>query len=253
MTCLVKGCRFPHTHVTLGHICGSCGMFGHGQVECGHKDLCKNLIMKGLKDRVSDVCTVPGCIHPNLHLTSSHQCTTCKKYHGGECPREGQLKCPECKSSSSFRLPHPRLFLNKSECPVCLSEPINCILSPCGHGLCGDCASEMSGSKFWGEGRLYTEEKYKKLLIPKADLPPHLQAVAKEVLLPVARSGLKVASHHYAGMGCTMFIRITNNTIMGFFMHSDFHGQYGVGCPNTDHTPFRDRFLKDCICVSVEL
>ena len=36
-SCKVAGCRHPHNHVTLGHLCGKCGKYGHGQMECGNQ------------------------------------------------------------------------------------------------------------------------------------------------------------------------------------------------------------------------
>ena len=36
--CCVKYCRFQTMHVTAGHQCGKCGIFGHGQSECGNPD-----------------------------------------------------------------------------------------------------------------------------------------------------------------------------------------------------------------------
>ena len=38
-TCNVKFCRFPSSHITLGHRCGICRRYGHGQLECGKQDL----------------------------------------------------------------------------------------------------------------------------------------------------------------------------------------------------------------------
>ena len=43
------------------------------------------------------------------------------------------------------------------------------------------------------------------------------------------------------GMGCTWYVRKNNDTIEGFFMHSDNYGQYG---PDTDHRPYLEQFIE---------
>ena len=39
MYCKVLHCRYPNTHVTAGHKCGTCHQFGHGQIECNNDEL----------------------------------------------------------------------------------------------------------------------------------------------------------------------------------------------------------------------
>ena len=35
--CKIQKCRFPMSHISNGHLCGSCHNIGHGIVECGQK------------------------------------------------------------------------------------------------------------------------------------------------------------------------------------------------------------------------
>ena len=41
--CKVKYCRYPDTHLTIGHKCEKCQTFGHGQFECGNNDFINSL------------------------------------------------------------------------------------------------------------------------------------------------------------------------------------------------------------------
>lgn len=240
--CTVAGCRFPQSHTALGHVCGTCGLNGHGQLECGKPDKCLALLNQPQTPPLS--CTVPGCLHPSLHSIQGHKCSVCHTFHGGECTTTATIKCPQCKDpAATFKRPHRKLFLNGSECPVCLSDSINCILS-CGHGLCGECADQMAVPEGGNQDFLYTDDKYEKLVI--TDLPPPIADAAK-VLLNLSEP---VVSEYYMGMGCRLYVRVdTNQSIRGFLLHSDLMGQYGVGDPDLDHMPFLYRFLKGAIQV----
>jgi hypothetical protein len=86
MTCRVKNCRHPSSHITFGHRCGKCGNFGHGAFECKKSILVLNLLetCKNQKLNLEDYCKVPNCQFKHLHKTSGHQCNKCGKYHGLE-------------------------------------------------------------------------------------------------------------------------------------------------------------------------
>ena len=45
ITCKVKNCNFKYSHVTSGHKCGTCGEYGHGQLECGNIQMINELKM----------------------------------------------------------------------------------------------------------------------------------------------------------------------------------------------------------------
>ena len=82
MTCRVRNCRHPESHTTVAHRCGTCGAFGHGQMECQSIDLRENL-RRFHGDRINFLrrCTVPNCPNPDTHATTSHHCTRCNQLH----------------------------------------------------------------------------------------------------------------------------------------------------------------------------
>lgn len=100
MACQVANCRFPNGHITPYHKCGNCGMYGHGRVECDHKNKKKAdpldeyfLFMNAKREYhipdytlindlykkpvvpidLSNYCTIKGCPVPDTHNSSSHQ------------------------------------------------------------------------------------------------------------------------------------------------------------------------------------
>ena len=42
--CRVIHCRFKGSHTWQDHKCGTCGEYGHGQMECGFKNLVDDII-----------------------------------------------------------------------------------------------------------------------------------------------------------------------------------------------------------------
>ena len=87
MTCKVAYCRFPNTHVTHFHTCGTCGYTGHGQGECGNPALIEHL-----QQWINDVmpphkqCTIPSCNSKTTHCNDSHHCSKCSRRHAeSEC------------------------------------------------------------------------------------------------------------------------------------------------------------------------
>ena len=53
-TCRVSGCKFKKSHVALGHRCGSCQQYGHGEVECGNKRKITKLKKMSKNDKMKD-------------------------------------------------------------------------------------------------------------------------------------------------------------------------------------------------------
>ena len=51
----------------------------------------------------------------------------------------------------------------------------------------------------------------------------------------------KIHTQTYGGMGCTWYIRrdFEDGELMGFFLHSDNQGQYGI-----NHIPFAEKFVE---------
>ena len=83
--CKVKYCRFPKTHTTKYHKCGSCNQTGHGQIECGNHELISALRL--FDNDIIDVwhqCTVPQCPDKTSHTSSSHICLNCGRRHPEE-------------------------------------------------------------------------------------------------------------------------------------------------------------------------
>ena len=75
--CKVANCRYRHTHVTSGHLCGTCGEFGHGQVECGDINKINQLKNISQYDRVEHRCTLRGCRYQWSHTNEAHHCSKC--------------------------------------------------------------------------------------------------------------------------------------------------------------------------------
>lgn len=82
MSCRVRNCRHPTTHTTVAHRCGTCGQFGHGQMECQNIPLREGLVrFHGERINFLRRCTVPNCPHPDTHSSSAHHCTKCGRRH----------------------------------------------------------------------------------------------------------------------------------------------------------------------------
>lgn len=84
--CKVAYCRFPHTHTTRGHRCGTCGKFGHGQTECANQTKIDNLEQYRNDvlpyDLRCKICIESGNFQAaRNHTTSSHICKKCDKRH----------------------------------------------------------------------------------------------------------------------------------------------------------------------------
>ena len=90
MSCKVNNCRHKYMHVTCMHQCGSCKLFGHGQMECGNNDL-MNQLNKYHNERMQfhSFCNVPNCDAPDTHTTRGHCCIYCglRDTHMKRCPK----------------------------------------------------------------------------------------------------------------------------------------------------------------------
>ena len=89
MYCKVAGCRFPDFHVTNAHVCGGCGVTGHGLNECGSISLIDALASQDSPPIPLDMqCCVMGCEDVAGHTTAGHRCTHCKQHahDATECP-----------------------------------------------------------------------------------------------------------------------------------------------------------------------
>lgn len=89
MSCKVKYCRFAGLHIARGHLCGKCGILGHGATECGNQAMIDSLALDTTVIPFNLLCNVPGCKDIESHTTGGHQCAYCKKFEHAE------IECPE--------------------------------------------------------------------------------------------------------------------------------------------------------------
>ena len=80
--CKVAGCRFRNSHTTAGHLCGNCGQYGHGRIECGNHQAIQ-MLRQHHNDRLHDDhhCELEGCKYPWSHTREAHHCHKCKRIH----------------------------------------------------------------------------------------------------------------------------------------------------------------------------
>lgn len=84
--CRVSGCRHNKTHVTLGHMCGICKQYGHGQIEC-RKSYCIQNLHSYFNECVSPssrctICLEAGDVdRSKTHTDVAHHCNKCKNRH----------------------------------------------------------------------------------------------------------------------------------------------------------------------------
>ena len=92
-SCKVKGCRYSNYHTTIGHRCGTCNSYGHGQLECNNATL-KQQLSAFLEEQMPEdqFCTFSNCTYPWSHSSSSHHCFRC----GGR----GSHPAQECRLST---------------------------------------------------------------------------------------------------------------------------------------------------------
>jgi hypothetical protein len=222
MNCKVQYCRFPNTHVTKGHQCGICSLFGHGQVECTSPILCMNLATYRA-DIISllEQCKMPNCKYKTLHKTEGHKCKKCANF-GTNCTckkDEIKIKCPICRTVSSVQNIDDIKILGLSEkCKVCMDKEI-CIRLPCKHTcICETCFNTIA------------EVKYN-----EPQPPPHELKLAQDRLSNGTYTTIP------AGQGCLFYVKMINNSYETFFIHGDEWGQYGV-----DRSPQLYTFLSGC-------
>ena len=82
MFCKVLHCRFSHSHTTIEHLCGSCNIKGHGQIECNNSKL-KHDLKKFYNDvlPISNQCSIPNCNSKTTHNNEGHHCINCGRRH----------------------------------------------------------------------------------------------------------------------------------------------------------------------------
>lgn len=88
--CKVSHCNHPKSHTTIGHKCGKCHNYGHGQIECGDIDKINKLSLLTSNIPEELQCCIKNCMHKSSHTISGHQCINCKKFAHDitECPEK---------------------------------------------------------------------------------------------------------------------------------------------------------------------
>ena len=140
--CLAHGCRFPSTHVTAAHRCGSCGCYGHGQLECGDASLLMDL---RTRTHVTDAlhidlwCTHARCVQRATHTLAAH--------HAEAHESSRQLQCPLCRADvtvpAATTAPEALVYTN-ADCVVCMARHPVVVFAPCRHAVvCVECVAAL--------------------------------------------------------------------------------------------------------------
>ena len=157
--CNVRQCRFPTTHVTMGHQCGRCNRYGHGQRECGNSSAMDTLYRTFGGDTIptSVRCTRADCCFTQLHTLEGHKCNRCDRVGSNcVCVRDppappdlvlSNVCCPHCKQASSVNL--DRQVYTDTPCAICFEDTSQkVIFERCAHALiCRQCAMRIANTQ----------------------------------------------------------------------------------------------------------
>lgn len=146
MPCKVRGCRFAHSHASVYHRCGTCGVTGHGQIECGDAHKIGSLRQYSNDSFEGEPCQIRGCALRRTHCTNAHHCAECHRLGGGNCEFcvlvDGTftVSCPVCRTVQAFE----RVYVTGS-CPVCLEADSDCLYlgTQCRHAVCYSCGAAI--------------------------------------------------------------------------------------------------------------
>lgn len=220
MFCKVQGCRYPNFHVSVGHECGKCHQYGHGQYECSRREN----ITYSLTDRIprDNWCQITGCNYKQYHVTMGHFCGTCRKWGDACLCALKTVKCPVCRTENKYaNVDSLKIFGISQKCSICMEKDIEVCLPICKHAcLCKSCLSTITNG----------EQK---------DELDHVMSSAQERL--GNRNNVYVVE--YVGQGCVWYMKRVGDEITGFFLHGDNHGQYGE---ETNDIPRLEEFLSGC-------
>lgn len=256
--CRVAYCRYPNSHTTQGHQCGTCKEYGHGQVECNNPNKIQQLkqCIETLDENIR--CTKPNCLNRQHHQPSAHLCVSCWKY-GDACNCEvGVLQdtcyicgdkhethkcefrintkydCPTCRTKCESK--DDRKTFCQTTCTICLEIVDSIISSKCGHTCCPLCHKKLldQNQNQDQDQNIETKEEIRFRSLLEG-------GVYREINTRFAGVTDKVSTIVNAGMGCVYFVRTSGDgTFTGYFMHNDNWGQYGERC---DDRPKLARFL----------
>ena len=137
MSCRVEKCRYPTTHTTKGHKCGTCKKYGHGQQEC-HNEKLKNKLLKYYDDKIlyENQCKFGGCKYKKFHTTEGHNCSNCNNYlHAySTCPLNQTVQvqqnddigyeiiCPLCREKNNFT--KNLIHGSNEDCVICFTNTL---------------------------------------------------------------------------------------------------------------------------------
>ena len=145
--CKAGYCRYKFTHVTKGHKCGLCGIYGHGNAECYD-----NISIYNLEKYHDDVlpdhmqCTVSNCATKKYHTVEAHHCSKCgirDPHDEDSCSKSYDLNCPVCRAHNTFK--NPIIIKGLSdECCICYAKNVEVLFPTCKHCvLCMECLEKM--------------------------------------------------------------------------------------------------------------
>ena len=245
MLCKVRYCRFPNSHVTRGHRCGTCGEFGHGQVECEDNNKKKELWLKYGGDimPLNKRCTIVSCTKPWSHANIAHHCSYCnhREHDRLNCPQleiEWKVKCPVCREENIVNSKTQVIYGGTVSCCVCLENEANIFFSNCGHlCVCKDCCRRLDDSDY--DNNVNNIETLEDRIKQEIEINPEVIMIAKDIFRDLTNKIYTVVD---GGMGCSWYLRRDNlnHSISGFFMHSDSWGQYG---PESDDRHLMNQFI----------
>jgi hypothetical protein len=216
----------------MGHQCGNCKKYGHGQMECGNTILIDQLEELYGKDELpyTKRCNIYMCKYRWSHSTPSHNCSKCNKNHGKNvCPLnlqninyevEYKIDCPICKVKNKIYKNQKKVNGIEDKCIICLENPIEIFLPNCGHTcICSKCLEDTNKFKdILRDEDILQEVDINKEIIDQAKIRLENKEKSYCIIL--------------VGQGCSFYIRKKklDSPLEGFFMHGDMWGQYGPGC-----------------------
>lgn len=239
MSCRVKGCRYPKSHTTIGHLCSVCLKYGHGRMECGKKHRLN--IYYNEKLPLCKQCSMRDCKFKMYHTNEAHHCPKCLQNHSiNDCPQFQftikilKIKCPICRIDNEIDV-SSNITEVKDTCCVCMDKKASVIFPKCGHICCClSCSKQLNVLDDAKIYNLYNEVLNEDHMVTYCDL-------VKTKRCFINKKESKLYCIVYAGMGCSLYIRrdFTDGVLLGFFLHSDCQGQYGI-----NHIPFANKFVE---------
>lgn len=240
MSCKVQNCRFPHSHVTSGHRCGTCHKYGHGQLECSHSDKI-NFLKTNYGGEImpkNKRCSIEGCLNFWSHSKSAHHCLHCNNREHGKynCPHVEsywQVDCPICRKENKINTKQKIIFGSITDCCCCMTEKANVFLPECGHlCICRNCCKILDTS-------IKNSDTYESRIVNQSSLS---EATISTTLDKFKSLEGPIFTINYAGMGCHWYVRRKDKDLPleGFFMHSDSWGYHG-----SDDRPLISLFVED--------